>query len=403
MKLRFRLNILLLFCCVISVYAQNNTHSPFSRYGYGEMNDNVPGAYRALGGVGIGMRDNKVINPSQPASYTVVDSATFMFDLAASGMWNMYHDATGAKNRGNGNLEYITMQFPIWKQHIGMSLGVTPYSMIGYNFSAIDSLNSDYHYTMSYEGKGGITEIYGGLSFNILDWFAAGVNLYYMFGRITNTKAIAFTENLYPVNEDNILHINDIRLKYGAQIFHDFGDNAFCIGAVFENKKKLHGDVVLVETTATDTIKNSTVDSEFPMMWGVGAMYKWSNRLTVSADYSRYCWGSAKYFDSSVRLQDRGKIAVGVEYVNNPLGRRYIDHMPWRLGVSVTDQYVKDIPGKEFSISIGTAFPLHNVATVFNTSIEYGYRGSAVTLSEHYLRLTVNVSVNENWFFKRRL
>ena len=383
--------------------SQNNTNSPFSRYGYGEMNDNVPGAYRALGGVGIGMRESRVINPSQPASYTVVDSTTFMFDLAASAMWNNYKDAGGVRNRANGNLEYITMQFPVWKQHIGMSLGVMPYSMVGYNFSSADSIHSDYHYVMSYDGTGGITEVYGGLSFNLFNWFAAGANIYYMFGRINNSSSIAFTENLRPVTEINRLHINDIRFRFGAQIFHTFEHHAFSVGAVFENKSKLNGDVVLLETSSADTISSSSLPSEFPMIWGVGAMYKWSNRVLVSADYMRYCWASAAYFDKSMRLQDRQKISVGFEYTHNPLGRRYIDHMPWRLGVSVSDPYVSSVAGKEFTVSIGTAFPLHNVATVFNTTLEWGRRGADKMLVENYLRLTVNVSVSENWFFKRRL
>ena len=68
----------------IAVWAQNATSSPSSRFGYGELNDNLPSAYRAMGGVGIGMRSNKAINPAQPASYTSCDSMTFMFDLAGS-------------------------------------------------------------------------------------------------------------------------------------------------------------------------------------------------------------------------------------------------------------------------------------------------------------------------------
>ncbi len=387
----------------LNLSAQNNTHSPFSRYGYGEMNDNVPGAYRALGGVGIGMRESRVINPSQPASYTVVDSTTFMFDLAASAMWNNYKDNTGTRNRGNGNLEYITMQFPIWKQHIGMSLGVMPYSMVGYNFSAADSIHSDYHYVMAYEGTGGVTEVYGGLSANLFDWFAFGANIYYMFGRINNSSAIAFTEGLRSVTEIKRIHVNDIRLRYGAQLFHTFEGHSFSLGAVFENKSRLNGDVALLETSSSDTISSSTLPSDFPMTWGVGAMYKWNGRLLLSADYMRYCWASADYFDSSLKLQDRQKISIGVEYTHRPGGRRYIDNMPWRVGFSMADPYVSAVKGKEFTVSIGTAFPLHNVATVFNTTLEYGRRGSANMLVENYLRFTFNVSVSENWFFKRRL
>ena len=54
-------------------------------------------------------------------------------------------------------------------------------------------------------------------------------------------------------------------------------------------------------------------------------------------------------------------------------------------------------------ISIGTAFPLHNVGSVINTSIEYGHRGTADILNENYVRVTINASISENWFFKRRL
>lgn len=402
MKQRFYISALvaLLFCG--TVWAQNNTHSPFSRFGYGEMNDNVPGAYRALGGIGIGMRDGRVINPSQPASYTVVDSTTFMFDLAASGMWNGYQDATGARNRGNGNLEYMNMQFPIWKQHIGMSLGMIPYSMVGYDFNLKDSINSDYHYTSAYEGKGGITQLYGGLSFNILDWVALGANVYYMFGDVTNSRGIAFSELSGSVTEVTKVHVSDVRFRYGAQLFHNFDKHRFAIGGIFENKSAMHGEFSRIG--AGDTLSfNDSIPSDFPMIWGVGAMYCFGGKYMFSADYTRYGWASARYYDGTTSLCDRQKISVGFEYTHNPMGRRYVDHIPWRIGFSYSDPYVSSIPGKEYCISLGTAFPLQNVGTVINTSLEFGHRGSKALLSENYIRFTVNVSVRENWFFKRRL
>ena len=107
--------------------------------------------------------------------------------------------------------------------------------------------------------------------------------------------------------------------------------------------------------------------------------------------------------DVLMPLQDRQKIAVGFEYTHNPLGRRYIDHMPWRVGFSMSDPYIRQIPGREYLVSVGTAFPLHNIGTTINASIEYGHRGTADLLQENYLRFTLNVSVRENWFFKRRL
>ena len=179
------ISLLLVLMMVVCAWAQNATSSPSSRFGYGELNSNLPNAYRAMGGVGIGMRSNKVINPAQPASYTSCDSMTFMFDIAGSLLYTNYGDSKGVTNKVNGNLEYMTIQFPIWRQHIAMSLGVNPYSAVGYNFALADSINSDYYYTKSYSGDGGFTQVYGGLSFNICDWVALGVNAYYMFGDVS--------------------------------------------------------------------------------------------------------------------------------------------------------------------------------------------------------------------------
>ena len=118
--------------------AQNLTSSPYSRYAYGDLNENVPTAFRAMGGVGLGMRSNRAINPSQPASYTSMDSLTFMMDIAASATWSRYRDASGMRNVANGNLEYLTFQIPLWKRWIAMSFGLLPDSSVGYSISMND-------------------------------------------------------------------------------------------------------------------------------------------------------------------------------------------------------------------------------------------------------------------------
>ena len=145
--------IVVVFASVISLvtWAQNATSSPSSRFGYGELNDNLPGAYRAMGGVGMGMRSNKAINPAQPASYTACDSMTFMFDIAGSFLYTNYGDSYGQRNKLNGNLEYMTLQFPIWRQHIALSAGITPYSAVGYSFTLSDSINSFPKNLLSFE------------------------------------------------------------------------------------------------------------------------------------------------------------------------------------------------------------------------------------------------------------
>ena len=146
MNLRRYIVLVVATMLTVGAWAQNATSSPSSRFGYGELNNNLPGAYRAMGGVGIGMRSNKVINPAQPASYTACDSLTFMFDIAGSLLYTNYGDANGTTDRMNGNLEYMTLQFPLWRRYIAMSVGVNPYSAVGYKFALNDSLKQGDEY-----------------------------------------------------------------------------------------------------------------------------------------------------------------------------------------------------------------------------------------------------------------
>ena len=63
--------------------SQNNTNSPYTRFGYGEISDGAATELRGMGGVSLGNRSQHTINSVTPASYTSVDSLTFMFDVRA--------------------------------------------------------------------------------------------------------------------------------------------------------------------------------------------------------------------------------------------------------------------------------------------------------------------------------
>ncbi len=392
----------------VGVKGQNMTSSPFSRYAYGDMNENVPTAYRAMGGVGFGMRDNRVICPAQPASYTACDTLTFMMDVAASVSWSHYKDVSGVRNKANGNLEYLTFQIPLWKRWIAMSVGLLPYSSVGYSISMADSTSGGaYHYTTDYEGDGNISEVYGGLSFNICNWLALGANVYYMWGDLSRMRTLQFDNTeLNTTIQSEILSVSNVRVRTGAQLFHTWGKHSINLGAIFEPQLKLNSEYILIETQTEDSIPIFKDGWELPMVWGVGAGYNWANRLSVGFDFERQCMSSALYnglpgfFNG---LQDRNRFSFGVEYRHNPMGRNYAERMLWRLGVSVQDEYLASIGAKRVSAGIGIGFPLYTIGTVINTTIEYTHRGSAAGLEDNSLRFTIGVAVAENWFFKRKL
>jgi hypothetical protein len=92
-----------------------------------------------------------------------------------------------------------------------------------------------------------------------------------------------------------------------------------------------------------------------------------------------------------------------MEYRNDPLSRRYIDRMMWRVGMNYSTSYTGSYDQPEIGATIGVGLPLRTVGTVINATLEYGHRGHKNVLQENYLRLVVNASISEHWFFKRKL
>ena len=169
---------------------------------------------------------------------------------------------------------------------------------------------------------------------------------------------------------------------------------------------RLNSALILIETQTDDSIPIYQEGWQLPMVWGVGASYNWANRLTVAFDFERQCMASALYNGYEgwrSGLRDKDRFSLGVEYRHDPAGRKYVERMLWRAGVSVQDEYLVSIGAKRISAGIGVGFPLYAVGTVINLGLEYTHRGSRAGLEESSLRFTIGASIAENWFFKRRL
>lgn len=402
------------------VVSQNNTNSPYTRFGYGELVDNSSAEQRSMGGVAIGVRSNQTINTFNPASYSAVDSMTFMFDLGFSALYSRFTDPTTGKSTLTANLEYISMQFPLAKW-LGFSAGLLPYSFLGYNFSSSDSVplqtNSGtpnyVKYTKSFLGSGGFSQVFAGLSGNFFKHISLGMNAYYLFGTMYNDRYLSFTntaDNTSTLQYNNIT-AGSLRFRYGLQLYNTFAKkHDITLGFIYEPKIKLNGSFSQVTSgVLTDTLPGSS-DFQLPEMMGGGLHYTYNNQFSLGIDYFTQKWGEATFFGKTDSLSNRSKISIGGEYIPNPTGRNFSDHVKYRAGFYISDAYYKlnglQAP-KNFGISVGVGLPLFNKATntitMLNTSLEYGKIGSSSLLREDYLKLTVNLVFNEHWFFKRKL
>lgn len=409
------IGILILLFTHVHVKAQNNANSPYTRFGYGQLEDDCFSKSQAMGGASIGIRSKNTINPNNPASYSSLDSTSFIFEMGVSGLISNFTSGKLSNTKFNGNLDYIALQSPITKW-LGISAGLIPYSYVGYNYHFSDSLqipgdNTYNRYTQSYYGSGGISQVYLGLSFDIAKHFSIGANGYYMFGTTNNYKAISYQKSdLLTTNtiKNSSLSINNFNVRFGLQYHETIGTkHAFVIGAIYEFKSKMNGEYT-ESTTGTDTLNISTNELfEMPSLYGGGITYTYDNRVTIAADFTYQEFSKARYFGKTDSLNNKIKVAIGAEYTHNPMGRRYIDRMSWRLGANYRNSYI-DVLGKptnDFSLTCGLGLPLRSSKTVINVNFEYGHIGaySTSSLKENYFKIGVNFSLNEIWFVKAKI
>lgn len=401
--------------------AQNNTNSPYTRYGYGDLSDQSFGNSKAMGGIAFGLRDGAQINPLNPASYTAIDSLTFIFEGGVS-LQNMNISGGGVKlNAKNSSFDYLAMQFRLHPR-VAMSVGLLPFSNVGYTVSD-SKVDNGVSQTRNFTGDGGLHQLYGGIGVKVLKNLSLGVNASYFWGDITRTRTIIYpaTSESYSYVQQMGVSISDYKLDFGAQYTLDLSKkHSMTIGAVFSPKHKLNNDYTITTQASTTNTNNLDATLELPNTFGVGFTYNYDKRLTVGLDYSLQQWSKAKFgvntsdgairedFDETYAYCDRHKIAVGAEYIPNLIGRSYLSHIKYRLGAYYTTPYYK-IGGKEasreYGVTAGFGLPVPRSRSILSISGQFvrvsGQESAFV--NENIFRVSIGLTFNERWFFKRRV
>ncbi len=402
----------------VSLPAQNNANSPYTRFGYGQLQDQGFSVSRSMGDIAYGLRSKATINPANPASYSTIDSTSFLFEFGVSGLLSSFSSGNATNNTFTGNLDYVALQFPITKW-MGLSAGLIPFSFVGYNYSYNDSVknaggDTDHGYTrygQTFYGRGGISQVYLGLAFDIFDHLSIGANAYYMFGGVNHYRTLSFESTDILANStihSSELYISSFNARFGLQYHETVGDkHAFTIGAIYEFKSPLGGNLTEA-TSGVDTVTTSSVQSfELPDTYGGGFTYTYEDRITVGADATYQGFSSAKYYGATDSLSNRLKISLGAEYVHDPRGNRYVDRMHWRIGANYSNSYIRigESTTKEFALTLGIGLPLRNSKTMINVDLRYGNIMGArqAMLDEQYFQLGLNVALNETWFVRSKV
>ncbi|MFT0227769.1 OmpP1/FadL family transporter [Bacteroides thetaiotaomicron] len=415
---------LLLMMVTGTAIAQNNTNSPYTRYGYGDLSDQSFGNSKAMGGIAIGLRDGSQINPTNPASYTAIDSLTFLFEGGVS-LQNMNISGGGVKlNAKNASFDYLAMQFRLapW---MAMSVGLLPYSNVGYTVSDSQTTDNDLTYSRSFTGDGGLHQLYVGAGVKVLKNLSVGVNASYFWGDLTRTRSVIFPQmsssTYYSYNRQMAVSISDYKLDFGVQYTQELNKkHSFTVGAIYSPKHKLNNDYNSTIQVGSSTTEKMDATLELPNTFGVGFTYNYDKRLTLGMDYSLQQWSKTEFgiatndinvrqdFEETYAYCDRTKISVGAEYIPNLIGRSYFAHIKYRLGAYYTTPYYK-IDGKkasrEYGVTAGFGLPVPRSRSILSISGQFvRVKGLETNMvNENIFRVSIGLTFNERWFFKRRV
>lgn len=415
---RFRQTLLVFMLAMMSgvAAAQNNTNSPYTRYGYGQLADQGSGNSKAMGGIAYGLRDRYQINFANPASYTAVDSLTFLFDGGVSLQNTNFSNGTVKKNAKNSSFDYITMQFRIAKWG-AMSIGMLPYSNIGYSMYETGETEDKSPYVNTFSGEGGLHQLYAGAGFKIIKNLSIGANISYLWGDMQRTRSQSFSSSstAMPLVTYYGTEIRSYKLDFGAQYTHQFGKkHAATVGVVFSPGHDLNNTSYVQDqlgnssTGYTTSVRDTVMTTGIPMTLGAGVTYVYDNRLTVGVDVMFQKWSSVTFMNDPAAFCNRGKVAFGAEYIPNLMGRSYLSIIKYRLGAYYSKPYYK-ISGQraanEFGVTAGFGLPLPRSRSVLSISAQYVKTKGTETrfLNENTLRVCIGLTFNERWFWKRKV
>ena len=403
--------------------AQNSQFSPYSRFGYGMLDDGASSTQLSMGGIGYAMNNGRQINSMNPASYAAIDTLTFLFDIGVNikQAWTSEETVAGRQHgkRFGGGLNYINMQFPLGR-YMGGSIGLQPYSQIGYSFGD-EIVNGE----NAYQGSGSINRLYLGVSGRPFKGFTVGVNVSYLFGNLVNdvyTTATGGTTTLF----ERALEVQDYDLRFGAQYGFNFAkNNRLTLGAIFSPGQTFHGKTygVLYDVTALennnkekpDTVGFNRLKGKYtrPYTVGAGLNYQLGSKLMVEADFTYQPWKDAKYLDiegyENWQFDNRWKASLGAQYQPNARGS-YLQRIQYRIGGYYNHDYImargNNVEDYGVTLGFGLPAPINRFTkTVVNVGLEYRHRTSSPVrlLTENYFQITVGINFNELWFWQNKI
>jgi len=271
-------------------------------------------------------------------------------------------------------------------------------------------------------GTGGLSRVYGIISYDFLNEVSVGVKLSYLFGDVVHNVLTTINSptvpSIYNTNKIDTIRSYGFLYDFGIQYHHEIGKFKWLtIGAIYSPKirfgVRLKSDTIRSDPSSGMIMGDSTVINtnsvfEMPETYGLGFTYNHMGKFTVGADALYQRWADAKYNNQSNVFNNRLKFNVGGEFIPNRTGNNLFSRIRYRGGLYYSNSYVivKDLKYHEYGVNLGFGIPMPDKRQSFiNLALEYSRVQPEVNLplSEQYFKISLSYTFNESWFRKLKV
>lgn len=451
MKFKYVLLVFVSAVCM-HVQAQIPVNSPYSRFGIGLTDIGFNPRYTAMGNASIALPDLSGVNLSNPASFALFSETTFQGSVFAKS--SQLLSSSGQTNYLGGQVGEIAFGFKRAGSKWGFAMGVTPESIVGYQFSntqAInDSLNADYKYT----GEGGINKVQMGLARTFILYsdsthaqthtLSIGSNINFRFGSILQVDRILFDNtSIYNSKITNRKTFSDANFTFGAHYsfplhqrksagkvtrstwFHLAGtyelENSMnpSVQDIRQSTRSVSGVELAVLTVLDTTYTNRSFVIPQRIQFGAAITheFKKAGTLSLSASYRQQDWTTVEDSNSLINVSNQSfhnskSFGLGMEYIPNANGgeNNYFGACTYRLGLKSAETYVglngNNIVQEAFTCGLQMPMRSSKTTSTLCLSAEFGTYGNATETNtkENYASFLIGFKLHpfERWFVQRK-
>lgn len=398
--------------------AQQNTFSPYSRYGIGELSRTGFTNNHAMGGWSLGFADSLVMNLNDLSSLAGLKRTNFLMSLNSK--WVTSQTENLSQKNSVASLGGIQIGVPLGPKG-GLGFHLKPVSSVGYlinNNVDLDSLGTANYL---YEGAGGLQEAGISVGYRLYKTLRVGAQVKYNFGSLQRSTSLEFdSTGFYHTKIQNRVEVKDLSFATGLSYTFKFPEARLRLSTGYEMGGSLSSKRYRVVYTYTMSgfteIPKDTIDFEngtegtitLPSEISFGFGYLSNNHWGIGADFAMSDWSNFENFGVSDNLSNSMSVSAGGYFTPDPnAAKSYWKVVTYRAGIHYDKTFLqlRDNQLTDLGISFGLSMPMNRSFSKMNLAFTAGQRGTteAGLIKENYYQLSIGLSLNDKWFRKRRI